>query len=348
MLKRHPLLTFIFFGVVLYLLSNRLDELLVYQGASVAIFVIAIASLILLTGYSGQISLGHGALMCIGAYAAALLRIHYNAPVWLTFVVAVLAAAVGGALLGLAAARLSGPYLAGTTLALAIGLPSIANRFSIFKSEQGLEFKIGSPPAFLGEDFTQYKWYFWISWSAALIAMYWLRHVLNSRYGRSWRAVRSNDVAAELAGIHVGRNKVLAFTISAGLAGLAGALLGMTLTLVSPGVFPLLLSFSLATGAVLAGVTTLGGVMIGAVILVAIPEIALAIANRYGGSETIITNLPGLLVSGLLILTVLLVPNGPVEQMHARRAKHAKNGKASHSPFELTLRVGSKTFSTKK
>jgi branched-chain amino acid transport system permease protein len=122
----------------------------------------------------------------------------------------------------------------------------------------------------------------------------------------------------------------------------------MTISLVSPGVYPLLLSFSLATGAVLAGVTTLGGVMIGAVILVAIPEIALAIANRYGGSETIITNLPGLLVSGLLILTVLLVPNGPVEQMHARRAKHAKNGKASHSPVELTLRVGSKTFSTKK
>jgi branched-chain amino acid transport system permease protein len=118
--------------------------------------------------------------------------------------------------------------------------------------------------------------------------------------------------------------------------------------LVSPGAFPLALSFSLATGAVLAGVTTLGGVMIGAVTLVAIPEIALAIADRYGGSETITLNLPGLLVSGLLILTVLLVPNGPVEQMHARRAKHAKNGKTSHSPVELTLRVGSKTWSTKK
>ena len=347
MLKKHPLITFIIFGFILFLISNRIDELAVYQGATVAIYVIAIASLILLTGYSGQISLGHGALMAIGGYAAVLVRINFNAPVWLTFVVAVLAAAVGGALLGLAAARLSGPYLAGTTLALAIGLPSIANEFSFLGGEQGFIFDVGFPPASLGEDFTQYKWYFWISWSAALIATYWLRHVLNSRYGRSWRAVRSNDVAAELAGIHVGRNKVLAFTISAGLAGLAGALLGMIL-LVSPGAFPLALSFSLATGAVLAGVTTLGGVMIGAVTLVAIPEIALAIADRYGGSETITLNLPGLLVSGLLILTVLLVPNGPVEQMHARRAKHAKNGKTSHSPVELTLRVGSKTWSTKK
>jgi branched-chain amino acid transport system permease protein len=178
------------------------------------------------------------------------------------------------------------------------------------------------PPASLGADFTQYKWFFWICWLVALIAIYWLRHVMNSRYGRSWRAVRSNDVAAELAGIHVGRNKVLAFTISAGLAGLAGALLAMTISLVSPGVFPLALSFSLATGAVLSGVTTLGGVMIGAVTLVAIPEIALAIANRFSGSETITTNLPGLLVSALLILTVLFVPNGPVEQLRAKRGKN--------------------------
>ena len=320
MLKKHPIITFIFIGFILFLISNRLDELRVYQGATVAIFAIGIASLILLIGYSGQVSLGHGAFLAIGGFAAALVRIHYQAPIWLTFVVAVLAAASGGALLGLAAARLSGPYLAGATLALAIGLPSIANQFSIFGGEQGITFDIGLPPGSLGEDFTQYKWFFWISWTVALITLYWLRNVLNSRYGRGWRAVRSNDVAAELAGIHVGRNKVLAFTISAGVAGLAGALLAMTIGLASPGVFPLALSFSLATGAVLSGVTTLGGVMIGSVTLVAIPEIALAIANRYG-SETITTNLPGLLVSALLILTVLFVPNGPVEQI---RTKHAK------------------------
>jgi branched-chain amino acid transport system permease protein len=343
-LKKHPLITFIFFGFILFLISNRLDELRVYQGATVAIYAIGIASLILLIGYSGQVSLGHGAFLAIGGFAAALVRIHFDAPIWLTFVVAVLAAALGGALLGLSAARLSGPYLAGTTLALAIGLPSIANQFSIFGGEQGITFDIGLPPASLGEDFTQYKWFFWICWTVALITLYWLRNILNSRYGRGWRAVRSNDVAAELAGIHVGRNKVLAFTISAGLAGLAGALLAMTISLASPGVFPLALSFSLATGAVLSGVTTLGGVMIGAVTLVAIPEIALAIANRYG-SETITTNLPGLLVSALLILTVLFVPNGPVEQMHAKRAK---KGHSSHSLVEISVRVGSKSWSTNK
>ena len=324
MLKKHPLITFLFIGLLLFLASNRVDELRVFQGASVAIYVIAISSIILLTGYSGQVSLGQGALLAIGGYAAALSRNHFGAPVWLTFCIAILVAAFGGYLLGLAAARLSGPYLAGTTLALAIGLPSIANQFSILGGEQGLLYDIGTPPTSLGTDFSQYKWFFWISSLAALISTYWLRNVMNSRYGRSWRAVRSNDVAAELAGIHSGRNKVLAFTISAGIAGLAGALLAMTISTVSPGAFPLALSFSLATGAVLSGVTTLGGVMIGAVTLVAIPEIVGSALSRFESSEVVANNLPGLVVSALLILTVLFVPNGPVEQMRARREKRAK------------------------
>jgi len=323
-LKKRPLVTFILLGLVLFLASNRVDELRVFQGASVAIYVIAISSIILLTGYSGQVSLGQGALLAIGGYAAALSRNHIGAPVWLTFCIAILVAAFGGFLLGLAAARLSGPYLAGTTLALAIGLPSIANQFSILGGEQGLLYDIGAPPASLGADFTQYKWFFWIASLIALMNIYWLRNVMNSRYGRSWKAVRSNDVAAELAGINSGRNKVLAFTISAGIAGLAGALLAMTISTVSPGAFPLALSFSLATGAVLSGVTTLGGVMIGAVTLVAIPEIVNSAVSRYESSEIVADNLPGLVVSALLILTVLFVPNGPVEQMRARHEERAE------------------------
>ena len=322
MLKKHPIITFIFFGFILFLISNRLDELRVYQGATVAVYAIGIASLILLIGYSGQVSLGHGAFLAIGGFAAALARIHYEAPIWLTFVVAVLAAAIGGALLGLAAARLSGPYLAGTTLALAIGLPSIANQFSIFGGEQGISFDIGLPPESLGEDFTQYKWFFWIAALAALISTWTVRNVLNSRYGRSWRAGRGHEVAAQLAGINTARSKVLAFTISAGIAGLAGALLAMTIGTVSPSAFPLSLSFAVLTGAVLAGITTLGGVILGAFVLVIIPEIADVIAHRLGTSESVTTNLPGLIVSGLLILTVLFVPNGPVEQHRARKAKH--------------------------
>ena len=319
------LIFFIVLGFVFFLLGNRVDELRVYQGATLAMYVVAISSLILLTGYSGQVSLGHGALMAIGGYAAALSREHFSAPVWICFAIAVLAAASAGAVLGTAAARLSGPYLAGTTLALAVGLPSIANQFNILGGEQGLLFDVGFPPERLGPDFTQYKWYFWIAGLTALISIWWLQNILRSRYGRTWRAIRGNEIAAELTGIHVGRSKALAFTVSSGLAGLAGALLAMTISTVSPSAFPLTLSFAVLTGAVLSGVSTLPGVMIGALTLVATPEIADAISHRFANSENVTTNLPGILVSALLILVVLLVPNGPVEQMRKSRSHKNEN-----------------------
>ena len=310
-------------GFLLFLLGNRVDELRVYQGASIAVFVIAISSLILLTGYSGQVSLGHGALMAIGAYSAAIARNEFKIPVVLTFFIAVLFTAIAGALLGAAAARLSGPYLAGTTLALAIGLPSLANQFEPLGGEQGIPFDIGLPPARLGESFTQYKWFFWIAALAALICMWLLSNILSSRYGRNWRAGRSNEVAAQICGINTGRSKILSFTLSAGIAGLAGALLSMTIGTVSPSAFTLALSFSILTGAVLSGITTLVGTMIGAVILVILPEIADVVAHQIGSSERVTSNLPGFLLGALLIVTVLFVPNGPVEQHHARAAKRA-------------------------
>lgn len=306
----------------MYFIGQVLDEYYVYLGVFVVVNVIAISSIILLTGYSGQVSLGHGAFMAVGAYAAVLCKIQLNFPIILCFVFAVLVAGASGALLGAAAARLSGPYLAGTTLALAIGLPSFANQFAMLGGEQGLLFDVGFPPISFGEDFSQFKWFFWIAGLAALISMWLLQNILASRYGRTWRATRGNQVAAQLAGINIGRTKVLAFTLSAGLAGLAGALLSMAIATVAPSAFPLALSFSLLTGAVLSGITTLGGVIVGSVVLVAIPELAETVALKVGSSENVTANLPGLLISSLLILTVLFVPNGPVEQHRARKARN--------------------------
>jgi len=316
--NKHRFIGFVLIGLIVYILSNIVDEWRSFQGATIAVYVVAIASVILLTGYSGQISLGHGALLAVGAYSAALTQIHFHAPIWACFVVAVLITALFGAILGAAAARLSGPYLAGTTLALAVGLPSIANQFSIFGGEQGISFDAGWPPLSFGQNFTQYKWFFWIASLAALISMWWVQNILRSRYGRTWRAVKTNEVAAEIAGINIGRSKVLAFTVSSGIAGLAGALLAMTVNNVSPSAFPLALSFSIATGAVLSGVNTLGGVMIGSVALVAIPQIASLISDRWSGSANLATLLPEFIVSALLILTVFLAPKGPIEKLRSR------------------------------
>ena len=319
--SKHRFIGFALIALVVYILSNSVDEWRAFQGATVAVYVVAIASIILLTGYSGQISLGHGALLAVGAYSAAIAQINFKLPILLCFIVAVIVTSLFGAIIGAAAARLSGPYLAGTTLALAVGLPSIANQFSILGGEQGISFDVGWPPLSLGEDFTQYKWFLWIATLAALISMWWVQNILRSRYGRTWRAVKTNEVAAELSGINIGRSKVLAFTVSSGIAGLAGALLAMTTNNVSPSVFPLALSFSLATGAVLSGVNTLGGVIIGSVALVAIPEIATLVSDQWSESERVATLLPDFIVSALLILTVFLAPKGPIEKFRSRHVK---------------------------
>jgi branched-chain amino acid transport system permease protein len=320
---RKKIALFIFLGWVLLLIGDRVDELRVYQGAQIAMYAIALSSIVLLTGYSGQVSLGNGAMMAVGGYSAALTLNNLGSPVWFAFVMAVVVSALFGAFLGAAAARLSGPYLAGTTLALAVGLPEIANQFAFLGGVPGILFDVGFPPARFGEEFTQYKWFFWIASFIALLALFITSNILQSRYGRTWRAIRSNSLAAELSGVHSGRMKILAFTISSALAGLAGAVMAMTISLVAPGAYTLSLSFALVTGAVLAGVSSLPGVVFGALILVAIPEVADVLANRLGGDENLNNYLPGLIVSVLLILSVIFTPNGPGEKLRRRHHKKA-------------------------
>jgi branched-chain amino acid transport system permease protein len=121
---------------------------------------------------------------------------------------AILVSALFGALLGASAARLTGPYLAGTTLALAVGLPALANQFGFLGGEQGILFDVGFPPERFGEEFTQYKWFFWIATFIALVSLFITSNILHSRFGRTWRAIRGNALAAELAGVHSARMKV--------------------------------------------------------------------------------------------------------------------------------------------
>ncbi len=298
---------------LLLILGDRISEFRVYQGATVATYFVAIVSIVLLTGYSGQLSLGHGALLAVGGYSAALAMQHLHLPFWLAFLVAVAAAALIGALLGVAAARLSGPYLAGTTLAFAVGLPSLANQFGFLGGEQGLPFDIGNAPARFGENFSPYKWLYWVTMAFALIALWVAGNLIHSRYGRIWRAVRGNETAAALSGIDVARSKVLAFTVSAGFAGLAGALLSATVSLVTPGGFALSLSFLILTGAVIGGLRSILGAAIGASVLVLLPMITDALAAN--ASDAVATNLPAVLTGVLLIATIVISPGGLAESL---------------------------------
>jgi branched-chain amino acid transport system permease protein len=313
------LLLFILAGWALLIVSNQVEDLTLSHGAYIATFAVGIASIILLTGYSGQLSLGHSALMAVGAYAGALTINNLKWHPVIALIMAALIAGIFGLILGIAVARLSGPYLAGTTLALAVSLPSLANQFPILGGTQGLGFDVGFAPARFGEEFSQDKWFFWIAALAALIMIWFVANIAASRYGRTFRAMRDNPTAAQLSGINVAREKVIAFAISAAVAGLAGGLLVMLATGVSPSAFPLSLSFSLLTGAVVTGVYNLKGVILGGLVLVAIPEIAEALVSRIGGSEDLAVSLPGFLVSALLILAVMFTPNGPG---HIFKSKH--------------------------
>jgi branched-chain amino acid transport system permease protein len=155
--------------------------------------------------------------------------------------------------------------------------------------------------------------------------MTWLiSNVLQSRFGRSWRAVRSNSTAAELVGIHSARSKVLAFTLASGVAGLAGAVLALNLGGVSPSAYPLSLSFALITGAVLAGISTLSGSVIGALLLVGMSELVGSLTSRFSLEDVLAENLKELLVSVLLILAVVFTPNGPGDRIRERKALHKK------------------------
>jgi branched-chain amino acid transport system permease protein len=300
---RKRLVLFILFGWLLLILGDRVGDLELYQGSFVATYALAITSIVLLTGFSGQLSLGQSALMAVGAYAGALSIFNAGWHPVVGLIMSALVAGVFGLFLGLVAARLSGPYLAGTTLALAISLPTLANQFPILGAEEGISFDVGPSPARFGEDFSQYKWFFWISALASLIMVFFIVNLLSSRYGRTFKAVRDNPVAAQLSGINVERLKVSAFAISSGVAGLSGGLLVMLISGVSPSAFPLSLSFT--------GLYSLKGVILGGLVLVAIPEIADSLVSRIGGSDNLTTVLPGFLVSALLILAVVFTPNGP-------------------------------------
>ena len=292
-------------AALLLLLTSAVNSFRDYQIAEIAADVTAVAGLTYLVGLSGQISIGHGAFVAVGAYVTALLLNHLHWPLIVVFIAAAAATAVVGAVLGVAAARLRGPYLAGTTLILAVALPSLANRFpGVLGGDQGLNVNI-TAPAGLGANFPLTRWQAWIACVTALITLVLLANLARSRVGRSWRAIRDDEVGAELAGLHVARLRVLAFVVSAACAGLAGALLAITTGLVAPTAFTLTLSIGLLTAAVIGGLGSLAGAVWGSLVVVLLPTYATDVATSHGLSSSAGSNVP-LVVYGVALVVVML------------------------------------------
>jgi len=297
--------------IVLLVLSSQIGAYDDYNLAAIAIFVIATAGLNLLTGVNGQLSLGHGALMAVGAYSTSLLLRGHDLPLILVLPASLTAAALVGAVFGVAAARLRGPYLAGATLALAVGLPQIATRYShVFGGEEGLTVAPQVAPAWLGADFPPERWIAWIAIAAALITMVLLGNLLQSSVGRRFKAVRDHEAAAALAGINVARTQVVAFVVSAACAGLAGSLFAYWAGLTAPAGFGVALSLQLVSAIVIGGLGSLSGAVWGSIVLVFVPALTGGMASSLNLPSAVGNNLPLLIYGAVLVVAMLVVPYG--------------------------------------
>jgi branched-chain amino acid transport system permease protein len=297
-------------AVVVWFLSVRLGTFRDYQIAEVAVEVTAVAGLSVLTGLSGQISLGNGAFMAIGGYTTALLLLHLNWPFAVALVVSAVVTAVAGGIVGVAAARLRGPYLAGATLMLGVALPALASAYQgTFGGDQGLNVTF-TAPAFLGAAFPLTRWQAWVSTAVALVTLLLLANLCYSRIGRNWRAVRDDEVAAALDGVNVAVTRVLAFVVSAICAGLAGSLLAIVTSLVAPGAFTITLSIALLTAAVIGGLGSLPGALWGSLLIVIVPTYITDVATSHGLSSSVGSNIPIAVYGAVLIVVMLAFPQG--------------------------------------
>ena len=312
----------LFFSFIL--LSNQFEAYNQSQLANIAMLLIAVLSITLLTGASGQISLGQGAIMAVWGDSSGLLATRLGLSMWLSFILAIFISALFGLFLGLSAARLSGPYLAGTTLVMALAIPSIAVRFeTFFSGDVGLSVDYGVPPTWLSNligEVSIEEWSLYVVLPFTAVALFAVLNLLNTRAGRTWRAVRDNEVAAALAGINIARTKVIVFVCASALAGLAGALYGFR-GLVAPSVYPTDLSLTLLAAAVIGGLRSIGGAVFGTFVIVFLPDLIEKVTKNFTIPEAVGNYLPALTIGLLLLLTVILNPRGAAGAIEHLRHK---------------------------
>jgi branched-chain amino acid transport system permease protein len=266
------------------------------QGARVAVYFMAILGLNLVTGYTGQISIGHGAFMALGGYTTAILTHSHG---WSTLPTLPIAALVGfgaGVVVGLPALRFHGVYLALATFAVALAVPQLATNYSHFTG--GVE---GFPlPGHTG------LWLYGLAWSTAAIVFVATWLLLRGRTGRAFRAVRDSEVAAASSGVGLALHKTLAFGVSAAIAGVAGSVFVLTNHFINPDIFGLQLSLYILIGAVVGGLGSLWGVLVGACFVQLLP---IGITS----SHTVSNQSVPVIFGAIVILAMALVPGGAAE-----------------------------------
>lgn len=247
----------------------------VFQFTLALVYAIALLGLNMLTGYNGQISLGHGAFYAIGAYVAAILMDQFGVPYWLTVPAAGAVCLLAGFLFGLPALRLEGLYLALATFALGVAMPQIL-KYKHFEhwtgGAQGIVIVKPEAPEWTG--LSQDQWLYFVVLGVLVVMFVLAWNLLRGRIGRAMVAIRDQPIAAQAMGVDTAMVKSLTFGVSAMYTGVAGALGAIVVQFVAPDSFTIFLSITLVVGVVIGGLASIQGAIYGALFIQFIPNVA--------------------------------------------------------------------------
>jgi branched-chain amino acid transport system permease protein len=272
----------------------------------------------LLMGYAGQVSLGQASFYAIGAYTAGLMSVH-GLPTLLGLLAAPLVAAASAAVVGVSLLRLRGHYLAFATLAMQLILLSLLARGEWAGGAIGLQ---GIPRLSIGgQEVKDDLAYAYLSWAVLGLAVLVTANVITSRAGRGLRALATSETAAAASGVPVGRYRLAVFALSAAFAGLAGGVYAFYLGYLSPGSFPILLSIEYVVMAVVGGLGTVVGPVIGATVIILLIQVLTTIATQPGMPSYAPSVLSYAVYALVLILVVLFLPRGIVPAAHDLRSR---------------------------
>ena len=293
-------------GALLFVAPFLFKNFTVFQLNLMIVYAIAVLGLNVLTGYGGQISLGHGAFYAIGAYTAAVLMENAGFSPYATIPVAAALCFVFGILVGFPALRLAGHYLALATFALAMAVPQLLKHKSIEEWTGGVQGLVLSKPEapfefeLFGQSLSEDRWLYFVCLTVAFV-MFWLTsNLVKSRVGRAIVAVRDQPIAAGALGINLTTIKTLTFGYSAAVTGIAGSLSAIVVAYVAPDSFMAFLSISILVGAVVGGLGTVWGAVFGAAFIQFIPNVA----------DQISKSAPWAVYGAILIALIYVAPGG--------------------------------------
>jgi branched-chain amino acid transport system permease protein len=294
-----PRVGLVAFLAVAVALPFTLSNFRTFQFTQVLIYAIALLGLNMLTGYNGQISIGHSAFYAIGAYTTAIMIDRWNIGYGWTIPVAGLLCLVVGFLFGRPALRLEGLYLALATLALALSVPQILKYFEHWTGgSQGIV--LTKPAAPRGLPLNPDQWMYFLTLGITVLLFVLARNLLAGRVGRALVAIRDNHIAAEAMGIDNALYKSVVFGVSAAYTGIAGALSAVAIAYVAPDSFDAFLSITFLTGIVIGGLATISGAVIGALFIQFVPNWAQDISKAA----------PWAIFGTFLIVFMYVMPHG--------------------------------------